>query len=322
MLPRFALGFALIVLGKVVFAGDITHRFLAADSSKQRIAIIEEDGTLSWEMKIGPLHDLHQLENGHLLIQTSWTRVIELDPKTGVVHWEYDATKTSSKEKLRVEIHAFQRLESGATFIAESGRSRIVEVDTSGSILNELKLLVSNPHPHRDTRLVRRLTTGNYLVCHEGDGVVKEYRPSGEVVWEYAVPLAESVRPGHGPEAYGNQCFCALRLPNGNTLISTGNGHRVIEVTPEHEIVWQIAPKDLSQFDLAWITALQVLPSGNIVFVNCHAGEDNPQIIEVNRKKEVVWTFRDFERFGNSLTNVQILSTNMNPVSAVLGQDR
>jgi hypothetical protein len=29
-------------------------------------------------------------------------------------------------------------------------------------------------------------------------------------------------RGGHGVEAFGNQCFAALRLENGNTLLSTG----------------------------------------------------------------------------------------------------
>jgi hypothetical protein len=29
------------------------------------------------------------------------------------------------------------------------------------------------------------------------------------------------------------------RLPNGNTLITEGSGGRLIEVTPDHEIVWE-----------------------------------------------------------------------------------
>ena len=59
---------------------------------------------------------------------------------------------------------------------------------------------------------------------------------------------------------------------------------------------------------LAWVTSLQVLPSGNILINNCHAGPDNPQLIEVNREKKVVWSFKDFDRFGDSLTNSQILT--------------
>ncbi|MBL6910184.1 MAG: hypothetical protein ISR34_07170 [Pirellulales bacterium] len=37
------------------------------------------------------------------------------------------------------------------------------------------------------------------------------------------------------------------------------------------------------------------------MFVNCHAGPKNPQIIEVTPDKEVIWTYRDFDLFGNAL---------------------
>ena len=99
-----------------------------------------------------------------------------------------------------------------------------------------------------------------------------------------------------------------MRLPSGNTLIGTGNGHSVIEVTPEKKIVWALHQDDLPGIRLAWVTTLQVLENGNIVIGNCHAEPENPQIVEVNRDKQVVWQFRDFERFGNALTNSQILA--------------
>ena len=51
-----------------------------------------------------------------------------------------------------------------------------------------------------------------------------------------------------------------------------------------------------------------ILPSGgNIIVGNCHAGPANPQIIEVTRDKKVVWTFKDFDNFGNALANSQVI---------------
>ena len=137
---------------------------------------------------------------------------------------------------------------------------------------------------------------------------MREYDSSGKVVWGYEVPLfGKEPKRGHGLEAFGNQCFSVLRLKNGNTLIGTGNGHSILEVTPKKKIVWSIHQNDLEGIQLAWVTSLQVLPSGNILIGNCHAGPDNPQLIEVTRDKKVVWKFHDFERFGNALTNSQIL---------------
>ena len=294
-----------------VACADEQRQFLTADSSKGRIALISADGSTEWETKIGPLHDLHRLDNGNLLFQTNWTRIVEWNPNTDKLVWEYDAAKSNGNTGRKVEVHAFQRLPNGDTMIAESGPSRIIEVDSKGRLRKEIALQVAKPHPHRDTRLVRKLASGNYLVCHEGDGRVREYDGAGKIVWDYDVPLFGKPRkPGHGLEAFGNQCFAAVRLENGNTLISTGNGHSVIEVTPEKRIVWKLDQDDLEGIRLAWVTTLQVLPSGNIVLGNCHAGSENPQIVEITRDKQVVWTFHDFERFGNATTNTQILEVN------------
>lgn len=314
---------AMFLSATAVSAAAPAHRILSADSSTGRVAIIDEQGETQWEMKIGPLHDLHLLDNGHVLLQTSWTDLVEVDPASNKIVWSYDSAKRNGNAGKAVEVHAFQRLADGKTLLAESGPSRLIEVDRDGEVIHTVPLKVSQSHPHRDTRLVRKLPGGTYLVCHEGDGLVREYDSKGATVWEYTVPLFDK-KPagGHGVEAFGNQCYAALRLASGNTLISTGNGHGVIEVTPQKKIVWQLQQHDLPGIALAWVTTLQVLPSGHIVLGNCHAGPDNPQVIEIDRNKKVVWTFLDFKRFGDALTNTQILSTNGTAVVSKVGVDR
>ena len=172
----------------------------------------------------------------------------------------------------------------------------------TGRRLHEIKLHVDHPHPHTDTRLAHKLADGHYLVCHEGDGVVREYDASGKVTWDFPVPLfGHEPKPGHGPEAFGNKCFAALRLANGNTLVTTGNGHSVLEVTPQKEIVWQIEQNDLPGITLAWVTTLAVLPNGNYLIGNCHAGPGQPLVVELDPKtKKVVWKFDQFDTFGNT----------------------
>jgi hypothetical protein len=91
-------------------------------------------------------------------------------------------------------------------------------------------------------------------------------------------------------------------------LISTGNGHGVIEVTPLKQIVWKIQQRDLPNITLAWVTTLEVLPNGHYVIGNCHAGPGQPLLIELDPKtKQVVWTFDQFDTYGNSVSNSQIL---------------
>lgn len=104
------------------------------------------------------------------------------------------------------------------------------------------------------------------------------------------------------------KCFAAVRLPNGHTLIATGNGHSVLEVTTDKQIVWKIEQNDLPGITLAWVTTLEVLPSGNYLIGNCHAGPNQPQLIELNPKtKEVVWKFERHATFGNDVSNSQAL---------------
>lgn len=282
------------------------HRFAAGDSSKRLLAIVGSDGKIEWRHPVRAIHDLHVLANGNILFQETFGDVIEMTPDKKVV-WKYQPAQPKERAR-RIEIHAFQRLPNGWTMIAESGAGRIIEVDGEGKIRKELKLKLNNPNPHRDTRLVRKLDNGNYLVAHEGDGCVREYDGAGKVVWEYDVPMfGKPAKGGHGPEAFGNALFCALRLPNGNTLIGTGNGHGVLEITPQKEIAWQLHQHDLPGITLAWVTQLGALPNGNLLIGNCHAGPKNPQLIEVTRDKKVVWTFQDFERFGDSFVNSQLL---------------
>ncbi len=298
--------FVFVALATTFSLASAGHRLIIQGNNK--LAIVDADGKIEWEMKWGGIHDIHVLPNGRIMVQEGNRKVVEIDPEKRALTWRYNPAR-KEKQK-RVEIHAFQPLANGNVMIAESGAGRIIEVDRNGRLQHEIKLKLNHPHPHRDTRLVRKITNGNYLVCHEGDGAVREYNgKSGEVVWEYNIPLFGKPRkPGHGPDAFGNQVFGAVRLKNGNTLIATGNGHSVLEVTPDKKIVWQLHQNDLPKITLAWVTTLEVLPNGNYVIGNCHAGQGNPLLIEIEPKsKKVVWTFDQFKVFGNSVSNSQLL---------------
>lgn len=283
----------------------VVHRVLAQDNG--RVAIIGKDGQVEWEVECRHgSHDIHLLPSGNFLLHTGPTTIVEMTPQKEVV-WKYVSQKTP-ENKGGLEVHAFQRLANGNTMIAESGNRRIIEVNAKGEIVHQIPLVCDRPNAHRDTRMARQLPSGNYLVCHEMDGVVREYDRTGKVVWSYALDLGgRPAAPGHGPEGHGKEVFGAIRVPTGNTVIATGNGNRVIEVNPAGEIVWKIEQNELPGIQLAWVTTLQYLPNGNLVIGNCHAGKDNPQLIEVTRDKKVVWTFKDFKHFGNGLAVSQVL---------------
>jgi hypothetical protein len=282
---------------------------IGAEAGKGVAVVDPNDGNkVLFHKKIGAVHDLHLLPNGNLLTQDGWPRLIEVALADGAIVWEYDATKRNREDGKKVEVHAYQRLADGRTLISESGSSRLIEVGPDGAVAKQFPWKVSQSRTHSDTRLVRKLDNGHYLAAHEGDEMVKEYDAEGAVVWEYQVPLFDR-KPagGHGPEAWGGHCFAAIKAKNGNYLIATGNGHSVIEVTPDKKIVWHLSQNDLPGITLAWVTTIEELPNGNLLIGNCHAGPENPQIVEITRDKKVAWTFRDFTTFGNGLANTLVL---------------
>ena len=289
MMQRYWKVFSL-VLGLVLATGPLQaqqngakRKIFAADYSKKVASLIDADNTPRWTIPIRDIHDAQPLPDGRWLVQTSFGNVVELDAQ-GKEVWKFEAGKTEKGGP--IEIHAFRRLPNGLTMIAQSGAARIIEVDKDQKIVHSIPLTVPNPDPHRDTRLVRPAPNGNYIVAHEALGLAREYDRTGKIVWEYNV---------------GSKLYSAVRLTNGNTLIGTGDGHRVIEVNANKEVVWELKQGDIPGVTLAWITMVERLENGNTWIVNCHAGPDNPQVLEVSADKKVVWSFKDFDRFGNAL---------------------
>jgi hypothetical protein len=60
-----------------------------------------------------------------------------------------------------------------------------------------------------------------------------------EVVWEYSAQTAGFSVPTDSYKFYSPYVSSAQRLPNGNTLITEGSNGRFLEVTAEHELVWE-----------------------------------------------------------------------------------
>ena len=285
--------------------GEADWKILAQD--KGHAVVLNAKGEVEWEVPVKHTsHDIALLPNGNY-------------PAAHERHHDR-GNDAGQEDRLEARIQAHRPATRACRFTpssacptatrwsSESGNARIIEVDKDDKIVKEFPLTVEHPSTHSDTRLVRKLDNGHYLVAHENDGTVREYDENGKVVWSYKLDLAgRPASPGHGPEGHGDHVYSAYRLPNGNTLIGGGNNNRVIEVTPEGKTVWSIDQKELPGITLAWVTMLEVLPNGNIVIGNCHAGPENPQLIEVTRDKKVVWTFKDFKNLGNSTAATQVL---------------
>jgi len=126
---------------------------------------------------------------------------------------------------------------------------------------------------------------------------VKEYDPKGTVI--------RSIPALGGPHS-------AVRLPNGNTLISCGDlpgGSRVFEVDASGKTVWQVQGDELPGISLKFIAGLQRLPSGNTVICNWlgHGQFGKaPHLVEITPAKQLVWSFADHVTM-KTVSSVQLL---------------
>ncbi len=69
---------------------------------------------------------------------------------------------------------------------------------------------------------------------------VLEFDPiSLSIVWQHTPTEAGLVHPTDSNRFYSPFISSAQRLPNGNTMITEGSGGRIIEVTRDHELVWE-----------------------------------------------------------------------------------
>jgi len=225
------------------------------------------------------------LDGTRLIACYSPGKVVEVDRKTGKVVWECKAYQPLGAE----------RLANGNTLIAEYGR-RVIEVDHGGKIVWEYKI--------GDCVDARQLPNGNELISAWSGKKAIEVTGEGNIVWSYNAGnycgAAQRLPNGNTVVAAYNSVvevapsgavvwrwdggvgvYGAHRLANGNTLVADLNGKKVVEISPEKKIVWEVShasPRDAFR-----------LPNGNTLIT----GEGG--CIEVTPAKKIVWTHAGFD---------------------------
>jgi hypothetical protein len=270
-------------------ADRVEHAFVCTDYTQGRVFLVSRTGKIEWQYDNAPhCNDLWMLPGGNLLFNTGHG-VKEVTRAKQVV-FEYESAS---------EIFACQRLTNGNTFIGECDAGRLLEVTPEGTVAKEIRLLPPGVNGgHAFMRNARRLENGNYLVAHYGLNVVREYDPQGKLMRE--IPAAG------GPHT-------AVRLPNGNTIISCADGpggSRVFEVDAAGIVVWQVRGDELPGVSLRFMAGLERLSNGDTIMANWlgHRNQfgQTAELIEVTQDKRVVWTFSGYPEI-QTISSVMII---------------
>jgi len=185
-------------------------------------------------------HDADRLPNGNTIVvfgggdTLNDAQVKEINPK-GQIVWTWYARDQFNKEPYTsiskegwTHTNAVTRLPNGNTLISPRNFNFLIEVDRDGKtvrIIGEGRI-----ESQHDPEI---LPNGNILMVNQMiPHTAIEMNPNGEIVWNFSIPnrKAYPVRD-------------ANRLENGNTLITAAD--RILEVTPQGEVVWMLMLKDV-----------------------------------------------------------------------------
>lgn len=260
------------------------YNFVCADFAKGEVVVMSAKGEKKHVFKTQNPNDVWALPNGEILF--AWRQGVTVYDKEGKKAFEW-----RSKEG-RDEIHTCQPLPGGNILIAQNGPSRLIEVNRKGEILKEVKVESKKNDLHMRFRMCRKLKSGNYLCMVSCDNEIREIDPQGKTV--------RTIRDLPGIKMA--KAHAVVRLPNGNTLFTTGAGATAVEVDKDDQIVWKLERADLPGVKMGFMTGLNRLPNGNTV-ITFYQG--SAHVIEVTPKKELVWKWRLPEQ--RTVVSVQIL---------------
>lgn len=253
--------------------------------------MLANKGKIVWTYSTGPgneYDDVWMLSNGNILF-TRMQYLAEVTPDKKVL-WRYDAPAGH-------EIHTCQPIGRDKVLFVENGlppHLKVINIK-SGAVEVEHELparsLTDTKTVHGQFRRVRFTAQGTYLVSFLSMNRVVEYDNAFNEMWSYDVQSP----------------WAAVRLRNGNTLITDEKDVRTLEVTRDKKIVWQITPADLPpQYRYENSQTATRLANGNTIICSRGGSAQGPQLVEVTPHKKVVWVLKDWTHFGPA-TAVQIL---------------
>ncbi len=269
--------------------GLAQHPMLYIGEGYNKMFLVNQ-GRIAWTYSTGPgneYDDVWMLSNGNILF-TRMQYIAEITPEKKVV-WRYDAPQGT-------EIHACQPIDGERVLFMINGiPPRLMVINTRSSRIEVEQVMpfpsASTRRVHGQFRRVRYTAQGTYLVPFLSMDKVVEYDKDFNEVWSYNIP-----KP-----------WAAIRLKNGNTLITDEADIETREVNPKGETVWSIKPTDLPEaYRYGNAQSVTRLDNGNTIICSRGGTNHGPQLVEVTPDKKVVWVLQDWKDLGPA-TAVQVL---------------
>jgi hypothetical protein len=267
--------------------GLAQHPMLYAGENYNKMFLIN-NGKVLWTYSTGggnEYDDIWMLSNGNILF-SRMQYAAEVTPKKEVV-WRLDAPNGA-------EIHTVQPIGLDKVLLVENGQPapKLLVINTKTKAVEVDHALDPCGGTHAQFRRIRMTAHGTYLAPYLQAGKVVEYDKDFNVIWSYNIKSP----------------WAALRLKNGNTLITDEQDSLTREVNPKGETVWEFKSSELPEF-CRFTSAPQSctrLANGDTILCSRGNNGKGPQLVEVTPDKKVVWVLQDWKTLG-SASAVQIL---------------
>lgn len=268
--------------------------------------------------QLSEFSDMHRLSDGDVLFayKTGW-RKVDADGNT-IYDFKCPPTATNANGSVVYsECHSAQPIGNDKVLFMLNGMPAKLCLFNIATKTMEMEHVMQTKEPvtaasiHGQFRNVRMTKQGTYLIAHMNLNKVVEYDTNWNVIWQST----------NAPSVWQ-----AVRLPNGNTMVS-GNAHAFVrEISPDDKIVWQFGNEDLkgTGIQLYGVHQCERLANGDTVLCNWVAGtkglnktNDWPktvQAIEVTPDKKVVWALREWSNPDlGTASEIQMLDEPGNP---------
>jgi len=268
----------------------IQHAFLALDEGCATLLHIDErDPAKNWLVPVGqPQSRDLQLIGGNKILVGHHHGYTEFDLAQGRVVREFTALEG---------VTAARRQPDGHTLIAGVNLA-----GTNGVVVMELDAADREVHcavfPGDYVRLIRQTAQSTYLMCCNDR--IREGSREGKYLREF-------------PVSGFFHAWKAVRLANGNLLVSAGYGAFLVELDANGKITRKFGGKDTvpAEVNPFFYAMFQLLPNGNVVLANWQGhgeghGAKGVQLLEFNPAGEIVWQWSKSELIS-SLQGVLVL---------------
>jgi hypothetical protein len=295
--------------GKVISGNGLTGKsFLYVGEwdtrhpEAQKMTLVR-NGKVVWQYTI-PLHpspganqefdDVTMLPNGNIVYaQMSGAGIITPDKK---IIWKYDCLPGT-------ETHSCVPIgKDSVLMVLNANPAKVLIINTAtNKILKEVLIPTKATNTHGQFRHVRLTENGTIVVGLMGEEKVVEYTLEGKAIWSVDAKSAWS----------------AIRLRNGNTLISGDGKGYTREVDSSGKTVWELTQADVP-FRLYNSQTANRLSNGNTVICNWIGGNKkveewagSVQAFEVTPDKKLVWILSSWDDPDlGTATAIQMLDKN------------